>query len=114
MRTWLGFVAVVPLSLASAVAAIAQDAPTASLPPPITLTYVDGRVDIARRDGVQAAQAPDVLEGGDRLITADGRAELVFADGSLVHVDRGSDLRFDDDVPFSVVRGRVVVRTAAS
>ncbi len=114
MRTWLGILAVVPLSLMSAAAAIAQDAPTASLPPPITLTYVDGRVDIARRDGVQAAQPPDVLEGGDRLITADGRAELVFADGSLVHVDRGSDLRFDDDVPLSVVRGRVVVRTAAT
>ena len=78
----------------------------------MTLSHAEGRVDIARAGGVDAAHAPDLLEDGDRLLTTDGRAELVFADGSLVHVDRETDLRVDDGVRLRLVRGRVIVRTS--
>jgi hypothetical protein len=70
--------------------ASAQDG-AAPLPPPLTLTHVDGRVDLARGTVVEPAQVPDLIDDGDRLLTVDGRAELVYADGSLVHVDRDSD-----------------------
>ncbi len=112
MRTRLGLAAVLPLIAWVPPLALAQDSPPSSLPPPLTIAYVEGRADIARIDGVTAAQAPDILEDGDRFITGEGRAELVYADGSLVHVDRGSDLRIDRE-RLGIVRGRIVVRTSA-
>jgi hypothetical protein len=112
VRTSLGFT-IFGLIVASAAAnAAAQDATPPDLPPPFTLSYVDGRGELARPDGVLAAQAPDVLDAGDRLLIADGRAELVAADGALVHVDRDADLRIDDDGTLRLVRGRLRIRTA--
>jgi hypothetical protein len=112
VRTWLRFTAVGLLIASAAASAAAQDAAPADLPPPFTLAYVDGRSDVARPDGVHPAQAPDVLDAGDRLLIADGRAELVAADGGLVHVDRDADLRVDDDGTLRLVRGRLRIRTA--
>lgn len=83
----------------------------AAPPPPISLAWTDGRVDHVRPDGVQAAQAPDLLEEDDRLVTSDGRAELVLDDGSVVHVDRASDVRVDLGVRLRIVRGRLRVHT---
>jgi hypothetical protein len=119
VRTWLRLAAV-PLVLWSAPTALAQDPPAlpsppeTTLSPPLTLSYVDGRVDVARADGVQPAQAPDVLDDGDRLLVADGRAELVYDDGAIVHVDRDADLWIDADARLRIVRGRIVVRTSTS
>lgn len=83
----------------------------AEIPAPISLAWVDGRVDLVRPDGVQAAEAPDLLEEDDRLVTTDGRAELVIDDGSVVHVDRASDVRVDLGVRLRLVRGRMRVHT---
>lgn len=88
------------------------DADTADLPAPISLAFVEGRADHVRRDGVQPAQAPDLLEEDDRLVTTEGQAELVFDDGSVVHVDRMSDVRVDLGVRLRLVRGRARVYTA--
>ncbi len=71
--------------------------------------HVEGRVEIARASGVEPAQAPDLLEEDDRLITGDGRAELAYTDGSLAHVDRDTEVRIDFGVRLRLVRGRVVV-----
>jgi hypothetical protein len=92
--------------------ASAQDN-AAPLPPPLTLTHVEGRVDLARGTGVEPAQVPDLVEDGHRLVTGDGRAELAYADGSLLHVDRDTDAHVDRDGRFRVVRGRIIVRTPA-
>ncbi len=113
MRTWLALAVVGLLTASTAASAAAQDPPAADLPPPFTLSYVDGRSEVARPDGVHPAQAPDVLDAGDRLLIADGRAELVAADGALVHVDRDADLRVDGDGTLRLVRGRLRIRTAA-
>ena len=83
----------------------------AETPAPLSLAWVDGRVDLVRPDGVQAARAPDLLEEDDRLVTTDGRAELVIDDGSVVHVDRASDVRVDLGVRLRLVRGRMRVHT---
>ena len=80
-------------------------------PAPVSLAYVDGRVDLVRPDGVQAAEAPDLLQEDDRLVTAEGRAELVLDDGSVAHVDRLSDVRIDLGVRLRLVSGRLVVHT---
>ncbi len=109
MGTWLRLAALVPLALWGPALAAAQ-AP-AALPPPVTLSHAEGRVDVARASGVAPAQAPDLLDDGDGLLTADGRAELVFADGSLVHVDRDSDVHIENGARLRLVRGRVLVRT---
>lgn len=90
------------------------DDPAAAGPPPLSITYVDGNVDVARDSGLQPAQVPDLLSDGDRLLTNAGRAELVFADGSVVHVDRDSDLRIDGGARLRLVRGHVVVHTSAA
>lgn len=88
------------------------DADAAGTPAPISLAYLEGRADHVRRDGVQPAQAPDLLEEEDRLVTTEGHAELVVDDGSVVHVDRVSDVRVDLGVRLRIVRGRVRVYTA--
>jgi hypothetical protein len=83
----------------------------AETPAPLSLAWVDGRVDLVRPVGVQAAEAPDLLEEDDRLVTTDGHAELVIDDGSVVHIDRASDVRVDLGVRLRLVRGRVRVHT---
>jgi len=114
VRTWLSLAAVAPFIAWSASPVLAQGdpAPAARLPPAITLTYADGRVEIARDSGVAAAQVPDLLDEDDRLLTNDGRAELAFEDGSLVHVDAGADARVERG-GLRLVRGRMTIHTAA-
>ena len=114
MRTWLALTAVGLLCTAGATPLAAQDSPAPDFPPPFTLAYVDGQSDIARPDGVHAAHAPDVLDAGDRLRITNGRAELVAAEGALVHVDRDADLQIDDDGRLRLARGRLLVRTPAT
>ena len=89
---------------------MAQDpAPESDAPPPFTLIFAEGRVDLVRATGVEPAQPPELLEEDDRLVTADGRAEIAAADGSLLHLDRGTDTRIDLGVRLRLVRGRLLV-----
>ena len=80
-------------------------------PPPMTVIYVEGRVETARASGVQPTQAPDLLDDDDRVITADGRAELAYADGSLVHLDRSTDARVEPGGRLRLIRGRLIAHT---
>lgn len=114
MRTWLSLAAVAPLLLWSAAPIFGQDVPAdaaAPTEPALTLTYSDGRVEIARDTGISPAQPPDILDDGDRLTISDGRVEIAVGDGALVHVDRDADVRVEDG-RLRLVRGRMVVRTA--
>ncbi len=99
------------LVLLSAPLASAQDlAPSpANAPPPITLVFAEGRVETVRASGVQPAQVPDLLDDDDRVVTNDGRAELAYADGTVVHLDRASDVRVDPGMRLRLVRGRAVI-----
>ncbi len=85
--------------------------PFSEQPSPITVVYVEGRVDTVRASRLEPTVAPDLLEDDDRLVTGDGRAELAFADGTLVHLDRRTDVRLDLGGQLRLVRGRVVVHT---
>jgi hypothetical protein len=90
---------------------IERPATADDLPPPLTIAYVDGRADVVRAGGIEPAIPPDILEEDDRLVTADGRAELVFADGALAHVDRDTDIRIDLGVRLRLVSGRLAIHT---
>lgn len=116
MRTRLSVARLALAALCSVVASGAAGQPPEpaspdTAPPPLTLSYVDGRVDVVRASGVEAARAPDLLEEDDRLVVADGRAELVFDDGPIAHLDRDADVRVDLGVRLRLVRGRAIVHT---
>ena len=95
--------------LALGVPALAQEA--GQTPPPFTLSYAEGRVEVARHAAVEPASPPDLIEEGDRLMTSDGRAELVGDDGLMVHLDAGADLHVTPDMRLRLVRGRILVHT---
>ncbi len=59
------------------------------------ITYVEGSVSLSP-DGVR---------------TQGGRAELVLANGTLVHVDGASTVRFDRSGTLSLIDGRLLLRT---
>ena len=86
----------------------AASQPETTAPPPLTLSFAEGRVDVVRAGGVAAAIVPDVLDEGDRLVVGDGRAELVFDDGTLVHADVNTDIRLVGG-RLELVRGRLVI-----
>ncbi len=100
---------VVPVGLAAQLPE--PEPPPVDAPPPITLLFIEGRVDLVRTSGVQPAQAPELLDEDDCVVTGDGRAELVYADGSVAHLDRHTDVRVDLGVRLRLVRGRIVVHT---
>lgn len=94
--------------------AAAQDTASASAPAPATLAYLDGRVDLDREGVSDSASAPTLLVDGDRVRTRDGRAEVVFADGSLLHIDRDTHVEWLGPGHMRLLDGRVTFRVSAS
>jgi hypothetical protein len=96
-----------------AVSAYAQEfsSPVPS-PAPANLAFVVGVVDVVQ-DGIAAqAEAPVMLIEGDSVQTRSGRGEIVFGDGSVLHlsVDSALDILGDDRLRLS--GGRVVLRVS--
>lgn len=103
--------------LAAGLVAVLGPAPLLAQPavadaPPFTLTVVEGRVDVARENRVEPADAPDAIDIDDRLIATAGRAELVDDDGTLLHLATGADLRIESGMRPRLVRGRLMVHTS--
>ncbi|HTK30082.1 MAG TPA: DUF6600 domain-containing protein [Vicinamibacterales bacterium] len=81
----------------------AQDAP----PPPAYIASVEGRVTLVH-DGLAEPALPNTpLVGGDRLYTGEGRARIVFPDGTSLDVDDQSEVDFQSPTRFRVVAGAV-------
>lgn len=87
---------------------VAQTAPDTV---PVSVSHVEGGVELVDSQGVRGATAPDLLDDDTRVVTRDGRAELALADGSLAHLDRRSEARIDLGGRLRFVRGRLAVRT---
>src|SRR5262245_2168631 len=85
------------LALATATASSSTALPTGS-GIPLRITYVEGSV----------ATAPD------QIASQDGRAEVLFADGSVLHIDRQTRVAFIDRDRVRLIDGRVFVRTTAT
>ena len=82
----------------------AQDAAS-----PAHVSYVDGRV-LLEHDTLSEVVEPNMpLEPGDRLRSERGRAEVLFGDGSLVHLDEYVTLDVLSDSLLRLMGGRVAL-----
>src|SRR5260370_1813565 len=80
---------------------------------PAHVAHVDGAVSLEREGRAENSPLNMPLLSGDRLRTGDGRVEVLFADGSTLHLDMRSriDVQSDDllrlthdRLPFNIPR----------
>ena len=77
--------------------------------PPAHIAVVDGRV-LLEHDTLSEEVVPNLpLEAGDRLRSERGRAEVLFGDGSLVHLDEFATLDVLSDTLLRLMGGRIAV-----
>jgi hypothetical protein len=82
----------------------AQDAST---DPPAHISFVDGTA-VLERDGQPDASPMNMpLLAGDRVRTEDGRLEILFTDGSTLHLDANTRVDFQSDELVRLMDGRV-------
>ena len=93
--------------LFSTSATIARAQETASSDPPAHVAFVDGTAVLERDGKTETAPTSMPLLAGDRLRTENGRIEVLFGDGSTLHVDTISTVDFQSDEVIRLIRGRV-------
>ena len=94
------------LAIAFSSSAYAQDPPTEA-ETPAHISLVEG-VAVLERDGsTDNAPANMVLLAGDRIRTRIGRVEILFADGSTLHLDHNSAIDLQSDELVRLLDGRV-------
>lgn len=100
-----------PLALLICAApALAQDA--IEQEPPAHISHAEGAVILERDGKTEASPASMPLLAGDRVRTQNGRAEILFADGSTLHLDAGTIVDFQSDEVIRLLEGRVRVNIA--
>ena len=102
-----------PPALTWDIAPIDAATAAASQAPP-NLAYVEGSVDVVQDGTTEAAAPPHMLLDGAVVRARDGRAEIVFGDGSLLHLGGGSELEILDNQHLRLITGRVIVRVSQS
>jgi hypothetical protein len=110
MRIWVWSAVMVPVLCSVPLPLAAQDVGPGTVP--ATLAYTEGSVDLDQQGLAQAATAPTLLVDGDRVRTRDGRAEIVFGDGSMLHADRETTLEWLGDRHLRLLAGRAMLRTS--
>ena len=74
---------------------------------PAHVAHVDGTVSLEREGRTDNAPLNMPLLSGDRLRTADGRVEVLFADGSTLHLDMRSTIDVQSDDLVRLTEGRL-------
>src|SRR5436190_3817388 len=74
---------------------------------PAHVAYLEGAVTLEREGRADASPLNVPLLSGDRLRTADGRVEVLFADGSTLHLDARSTIDVESDDLVRLTEGRV-------
>ena len=74
---------------------------------PAHVSHVEGAVSLEREGRLENAPLNMPLLSGDRLKTIDGRAEVLFADGSALHLDSRTTLDIQSDELVRLIDGRV-------
>ncbi|HMI42206.1 MAG TPA: FecR family protein, partial [Gemmatimonadaceae bacterium] len=75
--------------------------------PPAHVSFVDGAAVLERDGQPDTSPANMPLLAGDRLRTQGGRVEILFADGSALHVDANTTLDFQSDELVRLLDGRI-------
>ena len=78
------------------------------------LSQVEGTVTRLHRFAPALASVGVVLVGGDQIVTAVGRAELTFVDGSLMHLDQHTHVVIAGAARIRLIDGRVSLRTTTA
>ena len=103
------------LCVAAMPSARAQEAPVESTQSaPANLAYVEGGVDLVHEGVIERADPPLMLLEGDIVRTRSGRAEIVFADGSLLHLDYDGEIEILAPEHVRLLRGRTLMRVSVS
>jgi hypothetical protein len=90
----------------------AQDRDDGVDDPPAHISVVEGAA-ILERDGRSESDLASMpLLAGDRLRTQGGRVEVLFADGSALHIDANSVVDFQSDEVVRLLEGRVRLSVA--
>ncbi|MEX1128070.1 MAG: DUF6600 domain-containing protein [Vicinamibacterales bacterium] len=95
-------------ALAYAGPALAQEPPSGlDVQAPAHIALVDG-VAVLERDGeIDDSPASMPLLAGDRVRTRGGRVEILFADGSTLHLDHNSTIDLQSDELVRLIEGRI-------
>ena len=94
------------LTLSVSPSAVAQ---TYEQQPPAHISVAEGAVILERDGKTDASPASMPLLAGDRVRTQSGRAEILFADSSTLHLDAGTVVDFQSDEVIRLLDGRVRV-----
>ena len=92
------------------VASAQQPEPEYDAPPHLSL--LDGEIEIVRDGRRDAAAIGHILESGDRVDVRTGRAEILFGDGSALHLDTATAIDVLDDGLLRILAGRVYLHVA--
>ncbi len=95
----------------AAAPARAQD-PTGE--PPAHISVVDGAAVLERDGRSETAPSSMPLLAGDRIRTQGGRVEVLFADGSTLHLDANTVVDFQSDEVVRLLSGRVRLNIAGT
>jgi hypothetical protein len=115
MHIRLPAVAAVLLVYFVAAGAQAQDSPPpASGLAPANLAYVEGGVEVTHEGVSERADPPTLLEDGDIIRTPSGRAEIVFSDGTILHLDYSTEIELLAPDRVRLLRGRALFRVSAA
>jgi hypothetical protein len=80
---------------------------TIAADPPAHISIVDGAAVLERDGQPDAAPLNMPLLAGDRVRTQSGRVEILFADGSTLHLDASTTLDFQSDELVRLLDGRI-------
>ena len=101
-RIWVFVVSGFLIGFAPATAALAQtpdraDQPRIAADAPAHVAYVDGSA-VLERDGRRESSPENMpLLAGDRVRTQNGRVEILFGDGSTLHLDTDTTVDFQSN-----------------
>ena len=93
--------------LCTALPARAQERVQSEGSAPAHVSFVEGAVTLEREGRIEDAPANMPLLAGDRLRTRAGRVEVLFGDGSTLHLDQDSTLDLQSDELVRLIGGRL-------
>src|SRR5438105_190368 len=103
-RRFLAFFTVAALGLAVPVYAQEQEPDYGA---PAHVAFVDGAATLEREGRTETSALNMPLLSGDRLRTAEGRVEVLFEDGSALHLDERTTIDVQSDDLLRLIDGRI-------